>query len=179
MDTRRDEKTGTTAGPIPTAVPGFSGFACHDGWYDLLDELSATLEAHLKAHHPEMVDFELICGDVKSLLTPWDLYDRHRETVVWLDKTLGQAHDGPTVVRSQHAPSLRSTWNVDSLTPAYCSDLEWLVKEHQPALWLHGHTHEAVDYQIGQTRVTSNPRGYAPIQTVPGFDPYLVLMVSS
>jgi len=39
----------------PLLYRGFRGFECYDGWYDLLDELSATLEAHLLAHHPDWV----------------------------------------------------------------------------------------------------------------------------
>ena len=26
--------------------------------------------------------------------------------------------------------------------------------------WIHGHTHDACDYMIGDTRVLCNPRGY-------------------
>ena len=39
-------------------------------------------------------------------------------------------------------------------------DLAPLVERYQPALWIHGQTHEACDYLIGQTRIVCNPRGY-------------------
>ena len=29
-----------------------------------------------------------------------------------------------------------------------------------PVLWVHGHTHDSFDYQIGNCRVVCNPRGY-------------------
>lgn len=44
---------------------------------------------------------------------------------------------------------------------AYASDLEQTMMEFGPDLWVHGHTHHAVDYHVGATRVVSNPRGYA------------------
>ena len=35
-----------------------------------------------------------------------------------------------------------------------------LIEERQPALWVHGHTHDSCDYRVGNTRVICNPRGY-------------------
>jgi Icc-related predicted phosphoesterase len=40
--------------------------------------------------------------------------------------------------------------------------MEEFILEHQPRLWIHGHTHETFDYRIGKTRIICNPRGYAP-----------------
>ena len=43
----------------------------------------------------------------------------------------------------------------------YCSaDLEQLILDKAPALWVNGHIHKARDYQIGETRVICNPAGY-------------------
>ena len=36
-----------------------------------------------------------------------------------------------------------------------------LIEEKKPALWIHGHAHNSVDYTIGETRILSNPRGYS------------------
>ena len=35
-----------------------------------------------------------------------------------------------------------------------------MIRRFQPALWVHGHVHDAFDYTIGRTRVLANPRGY-------------------
>jgi len=40
-------------------------------------------------------------------------------------------------------------------------------------LWVHGHSHTAVDYEVAGTRVVCNPRGYPGEET--GFNPGLVL----
>ena len=34
------------------------------------------------------------------------------------------------------------------------------VRERQPKLWIHGHSHDRCDYRLVQTRVVANPPGY-------------------
>lgn len=42
---------------------------------------------------------------------------------------------------------------------------------------IHGHTHESFDYLVNGTRVMCNPRGYAPTELNPAFDPGLTVDV--
>ena len=95
----------------------------------------------------------------------------HLETRAWLNQKMATAFDGPTVVITHHAPSIKSIamrYRKNHLvTAAYASDLETLAQ--QADLWIHGHTHRAVDYHIGKCRVVSNPRGYFCEGT--GYDP--------
>lgn len=52
---------------------------------------------------------------------------------------------GQTVVVTHHLPSGRSVaprFAASVLNPAFASDLDHLIEEHEPALWIHGHTHE-------------------------------------
>lgn len=42
----------------------------------------------------------------------------------------------------------------------FCRDLTPLVEEHQPPLWLFGHTHDRMWARVGRTLVASNPLGY-------------------
>ncbi len=42
----------------------------------------------------------------------------------------------------------------------YATNLEDFILDTSPVAWFHGHSHDAMDYRIGNTRVTSNPRGY-------------------
>ena len=44
----------------------------------------------------------------------------------------------------------------------FVSDMTPLIEDRKPALWLHGHTHESVDFRLGATRIVCNPFGYAP-----------------
>jgi hypothetical protein len=88
---------------------------------------------------------------------------RHRRELKWLEGKLAEPFDGPTVVISHHLPSIRSVperFDEDPLTPAFASNLEWLIEKYQPDLWIHGHTHDSCDYAIGKTRIICNPMGY-------------------
>jgi Icc-related predicted phosphoesterase len=49
--------------------------------------------------------------------------------------------------------------------------------ERQPALWFHGHMHDAKDYNIGSTRVVINPRGYGNQHKTNNYDPTLVVEI--
>ena len=92
---------------------------------------------------------------------------------------LAEPFDGKTVVVTHHAPSSQSVhprYARDLLTPAFASNLEKLMDGDRAALWIHGHMHESFDYEIYDTRVVCNPRGYAPRALAPDFRPDLVVV---
>jgi hypothetical protein len=80
----------------------------------------------------------------------------------WLQAALAQPHEGPTVVVTHFAPSLRSADPRYGLTPGtagFCNAIDpWLAHAD---LWLHGHLHCPHDYRVGRCRVVANPLGYA------------------
>ncbi|MBP0437981.1 metallophosphoesterase [Tianweitania sediminis] len=85
---------------------------------------------------------------------------------------------GPFVVVTHHLPlkaSLSAEHEGDLLNAAYASDLSEILDESAPAVWVHGHVHESLDYIHGATRVICNPRGYADENG--RFDPALVVEV--
>jgi Icc-related predicted phosphoesterase len=90
--------------------------------------------------------------------TPWvyeqnTLFRKHAEELV----------DPSMIVVSHHLPSMKSVapkYMNDPGNIFFVSDEERLISWRQPKLWVHGHTHEACDYKIGETRVVCNPRGY-------------------
>ena len=44
----------------------------------------------------------------------------------------------------------------------YANSWEDMIEVFKPDLWVHGHIHQrSNDYYIGQTRIVSNPYGYA------------------
>lgn len=98
---------------------------------------------------------------LKNLLTPEDTLRSHEYSVQWLGNKLDVEFAGATVVVTHHAPSIKSLHEYDHgklLSAAYASNLEHLVDK--TTLWINGHTHESVNYQIGRGGVVSNPRGY-------------------
>ncbi|NMG42644.1 hypothetical protein GPA22_02705 [Aromatoleum toluvorans] len=115
----------------------------------------------------EMTDYRKIIavkdGPTKVMLSPADTLRFHLRACEWLENELAKPHDGPTVVVTHHAPSIQSIpprFRADLVSAAYASNLEALIEEHQPALWVHGHSHTACDYRIGATRIIANPKGY-------------------
>ncbi|WP_025917558.1 metallophosphoesterase [Herminiimonas sp. CN] len=113
-----------------------------------------------------MRDFSRIKLDdeVDTLFSPamsQQIFDR---SVRWLDAKFAEPFDGVTVVVTHHAPS-RGSINpkfADSLLNAcFVSDLESQIARWNPALWVHGHTHDSFDYPVANTRVVCNARGYA------------------
>lgn len=109
------------------------------------------------------------------------LFDR---SVAWLEERFATPFDGPTVVVSHFAPSRGSIaprFAGSPINTCFVSDLEAHIQRWQPALWLHGHTHDSFDYRVGRTRVVANPRGYVLHGEVENraFDPALVLDVEA
>jgi predicted phosphodiesterase len=100
------------------------------------------------------------------------------ESQAWLRDALAQPFDGPTVVVTHFAPSLRSADPRYGLTPGtagFCNALDDLLPRAQ--LWLHGHLHCPQDYLAEGCRVVANPLGYARKGEQDGFLPHLVLQV--
>ena len=94
----------------------------------------------------------------------------------WLKTALCQPHDGPTVVVTHFAPSLRSHDPRYGLTPGtagFCNALDPLLQHAD--LWVHGHLHCPVDYQAGRCRVVANPLGYAHKGEQTHFNPHAVI----
>jgi predicted phosphodiesterase len=129
-------------------------------------------------------DHRLITRQGKRF-APADALDRHLTEKVWLAGALARKHDGPTVVVTHHCISRRSVhakWGKVPISAAFSSNLDAFVEGSGAALWIHGHTHDSFDYEIGGTRVICNPKGYGPsyLGGVPenvGFDPRLVVEV--
>ncbi len=111
---------------------------------------------------------------------PGDALFLHEQSRAFLEAELAKPFSGETVVITHFLPSRQSIserFKGDPLNPYFCSDLTALIEKRQPALWIHGHTHDSCDYRIGKTRVVCNPRGYFPRELNPAFDPGLVIEV--
>ncbi|TXH01836.1 MAG: metallophosphoesterase [Rhodocyclaceae bacterium] len=85
----------------------------------------------------------------------------HLESAAWLSSELAKPHTGKAVVVTHHLPSALSVaerFKSAPLSAAFASNLDHLVERAD--LWIHGHTHDNFDYQVGRCRVVCNPRGY-------------------
>lgn len=98
-----------------------------------------------------------------SSLRPIHTLRRHMDSRDFLSEFLGKYRRRKTVVLTHHAPSARSIapkFLADISSSAFASDLEPMIVDRGPDLWIHGHVHHFLDYRIAGTRVLCNPRGY-------------------
>ena len=148
-------------------------------WTDF--EIFGGVAKHLAIQYAKsnVADFFLIKNEDR-VFAPEDSITLHNESRAWLECILDEPFDGKTVVVTHHAPSFGSIhprFSKNTLTPAFVSNLEVMMDGGRVAAWIHGHTHNAFDYEIHGTRVVCNPRGYMPYENLKGFNPALVIEV--
>ncbi|MCJ0878009.1 metallophosphoesterase [Pseudomonas sp. JI-2] len=142
-------------------------------------DFAATGNSRLAAlsAQQELSDFREIRTENYRRIQPTDLIEQAKKTHDWLRGKLSEPHNGPTVVITHHAPTLRSLEENPHagtvLDAAFANDWEHLIGGDRVALWIHGHTHTSVDFELNGTRIISNQRGYPQEET--GFQPFLVI----
>ncbi len=147
-------------------------FHMHTLWTDFDDADPRTmLEAQMR-----MNDYRFIHAD-GFVARPQDTLALHRISVARLEHVLLPSE----VVITHHMPSHRSVpaayKDQGRINGAYASNLEPFILEKKPKLWIHGHTHDACDYMIGDTRILCNPRGYGNQYKKNGYNPTLVVEI--
>lgn len=87
------------------------------------------------------------------------VYKKNTESIEFLKRELLSGD----IVLTHHLPSYRSVpqrYKTSPLNGFFVCDLEGLILERKPSLWVHGHTHDSLDYHLGNTRIVCNPYGY-------------------
>ena len=159
------------------AVIGGVRFLGATGWTDYKstgDRVAAMERAFL-----QMNDFRAIRTHDFRRTRPADFALEARATREWLLAELDKHFDGPTVVVTHHAPLLRcldvSPHGRSHLDAAYANDWQDIFKLGVVDLWMHGHSHAAIDFKVGKARIVCNPRGYPGEET--NWKPDLILRV--
>jgi predicted phosphodiesterase len=142
------------------------------------EELKENVMAEGKKY---LNDFRVI-REHESVFSPARSAQLHKTSRAWLAEKLKEDFSGKTVIITHHLPSSHSVAEryKPSLTSAcFASNLDDLMGHS--VLWIHGHTHDSMDYVLHGTRVVCNPRGYCRSQETPSenkeFDPGLVVEV--
>lgn len=103
-------------------------------------------------------------GDKYRKLLPEDTYQIHIESKQYLLDELQKYENDNVFVITHHAPchlSIHERYVGNVSNFAYYSDLTDVILNHQNIrYWVHGHTHNKVDYTVGNCRIICNPRGY-------------------
>lgn len=108
-------------------------------------------------------------------ITYLDILSEYYQNLSYIESKLMEPFEGITVVLTHHAPSFKSIateWLDSKHSSLYATNLEHLMYgKNAPEYWFHGHTHEAKDYVVGETRVISNPHAYAHLEPNSGYKP--------
>ena len=135
--------------------------------------LGATLWTDFRKENPlEMMEASRFLNDYKTIrigsnyrkLRPDDTLEFHKKSKQFLLDTLPMFENQKVWVLTHHSPSYQSIhpkYRMETTNGAYASHLDDLILSHpQIKCWSHGHTHESMNYFIGECRVICNPRGY-------------------
>ncbi len=115
-----------------------------------------------------MADFSEIRG-----FESW-VYEENRRARAFFEEQLGD----DDIVVTHHLPSHHSVaprFASHPLNPFFVCELEGLIHERRPRLWLHGHTHTQVRCKVGATDVLCNPFGYAGTELNSEFSDRLIV----
>jgi hypothetical protein len=75
-------------------------------------------------------------------------------------------------VETKPALQAHDQWSVSATNAFFVCDMTSRVRERQPKLWIHGHSHDRCDYLLGKTRVVANPLGYPnEVRSLEAFEP--------
>jgi len=99
-------------------------------------------------------DFKMITGFEDTV------FKRNRAALRFLRWHLNKH----AVVVTHHMPTHKSLAERFVGNPAnmfFVCDIEKLLVQRRPKLWIHGHTHASFNYMLGKTQVVCNPLGYA------------------
>lgn len=122
-----------------------------------------------------MNDFWMVEG-----LTP-EIWNRmHIQAVDYIKLALSSYRDRKSIVVTHTSPSYQSMSLRFAGSPMNClfhNNLDFMVEEYSPEVWIHGHTHDAFDYRLFNTRVVCNPLGYPREHDVPQYNPQLIIEV--
>lgn len=126
-------------------------------------------------------DYRLIRADAKSYrkLSPLQTLKIHEQHKAWLIEQFEIFRDKPLVVVTHHGPSAKCVhpdYTEDLLSAGFASDLDDLVLQCGAKYWICGHSHVAHHFNIGETEVWMNSKGYAK-ERIEGFDPWLTLEI--
>lgn len=132
-----------------------------------------------------MNDFSKIRkGGGYSRLTTYDVHNIHVESKQHIfENAIRDFPEQKVVVVSHHLPSYQSiaphyrTASNAGINFSYYSELSDRILGSDIDLWVHGHSHDRADYEVGTTRIVCNPRGYASESHYSEFDEHFSVEV--
>lgn len=87
------------------------------------------------------------------------VYKANKEALEFLRQNVAS----DSVVITHHLPTehvVHEKYKGDPFNCFYVCNVENVILDKKPPLWIHGHTHESVDCVVGDTRIVCNPMGH-------------------
>lgn len=122
-----------------------------------------------------MNDHRLISYERQRLFTTGDAFELNVKARGHLKLAL-QNHPGKKwIVMTHHTPSMKSChkrWGDSESNYAFHNTMldDFIVSQSNIKFWVHGHTHDSMNYKLGKCKVLCNPKGYGGENCV-NFDP--------
>lgn len=126
--------------------------------------VASTLWSHIPDQFVRAVkdtwDFQQMKGLTPSMWNYW-----HSSCLTSMKKTIN-SYEGEydkLVIVTHYAPSFKSVlpeYVGASNNCIFANNLDDMIEEYSPNLWIHGHMHSFLDYTLHKTRIICNPRGY-------------------
>ncbi len=154
-------------------LPQFPGYTFFGStlWTDLLKADEDQIQQYMN-------DYHLIKKNGWKI-KPEFTKGEHSRAKMFLDSSMSACRN-KKIVLTHHLPSFQSVpikYMGHFLNAAYASNLEELIYNHQPVLWVHGHTHDSKDFYLENTRIVCNPHGYYKQGENCQFNPEFVIEV--
>lgn len=111
-----------------------------------------------------------------------DAYDLYYKHLDYIKQSYEQRGDKPVVIVTHFLPArecIAQRWQGTELINDYfANDLGSMIADMKNTTWLFGHTHDAIDLTLGNTRLVCNPHGYYnALNDGVGFDPFKTITV--
>lgn len=152
-------KTGVNFAQKRVIGIGKNRVLCCTLWTDFA--LTADVPGAMMSARCTMPDYgRITIGPEHRPLTPADLLEVHLDHLAWLEAWLRQPFAGRTFVVTHHAPHREAAGQLDNVSPAFASDLDSLIRRHQPDAWFFGHTHRWLETRIDGTLIRNISLGY-------------------
>lgn len=108
----------------------------------------------------------------QACITTDFIYNIHQASLNFISTSVIKCN-GPKVVITHHpiiSKALNQTHSGNLLDYAYYSDYgNWLADQKDIVYWISGHTHQPMEYKVGDTLCLSNPQGYPMEKTFKNF----------
>lgn len=130
-----------------------------------------------------IADFRFIESRVGASIKPKDIARKFEESYRFLDDQLAAGDPDRTVVITHFPPGMRTSnpnFEVDPITAYFQANVDYLIENYQPKIWVYGHNHYSADQTVGRTRIVSNQLGYpSEFGRIPAYDPQKMIILET